>query len=162
MCPLHQNLGCPLITLSDSQSTKPTFLFFSLLCLSSKHFCVSYGKQDWESDEAAQELCPWSPTSSYWNHSLKPGCPADQDPVTIPAQRHLSSSNTSTQVPQSLSYSTILGSVIPNTSPHPHRIPQGTFQAHTDSTGRAELVHPAFQSSWINQHFSDPIAHFPN
>lgn len=92
-------------TMSDSQSKKPTFLFFLLLCLSSKHICVSHDKQDWETDEAAKELCPWSPTSSYRNHSLNTGCPGGQDPVTIPAQRHLSSSNTSTQEPQSLSYS---------------------------------------------------------
>lgn len=145
MCSLHQNLGCPLITLCLTAKAKSPHSSFSHYCAYPAntfvyHMINKIGKLmrlHKNSVPLAQEI---HTETTAWTQAVLVAR------ILSPFQ-HRDTSPQATHLPKCLRafhIQVILRSVIPNTSPRPHRIPQGTFQAQAASTDRAELVQPCF------------------
>lgn len=145
MCSLHQNLGYPLITLCLTVKAKCPHSSFSHHCAypASRfvyHTINKIGKLMRRYKNSAPEAQQVHTESTGWTQAVLVAS------ILSPFQ-HRDTSAQATHPPKCLRafhIQAILRSVIPNTSPRPLRIPQGTFQAHTDSTDRAELVQPCF------------------
>lgn len=157
MCSLHQNLGCPLITLCLTVKAKSPHSSFSHYCAYPANTFVYHtinkiGKPMRLHKNSAPEAQQVHTETTAWTQAVLVAR------ILSPFQ-HRDTSAQATRPFIFKPYSNLSSQIPLHAHTEFHKEPsKHTLSALTEQSWYS----PALQSSWINQHFPALTAHFPN